>query len=480
MTIDVETTDVMSEAEALETAVSDVLPEAQLQVFNPVVAIVGRPNVGKSTLVNRIIGSRQAIVHDMPGVTRDRSYYDAEWQNRHFTLVDTGGLMPDEKEGFTRKVNHQVELALEEASVVVFIVDVLTGITDADESVMRKMRALKKPVILAVNKVDNKEAEMAATEFYSLGVDEYVCLSALHGNLGVGDLLDKVISYLPEQPEETHSDAIKIALIGRPNVGKSSILNQLLGEERTIVSDVAGTTRDAIHARLEDGDQPFILVDTAGIRKKKKVDYGVEMFSVDRSIRAIESADVTVMVLDATENTEAQAKPFITDQDKKLIEISNRSGNGLLLVVNKWDLVKNKESNTIKKVTEQVYREIPHAKFAPVLFISALNGQRVKTILSKTKEIVENCQRRVSTSVINDVINEALIYQPPSFIKNKQLSIKYATQAQVSPPTFLLFCNDAKLMKDSYKRYLENQIRSQFEFSGTPIFLVPRTRGDKA
>jgi GTP-binding protein len=449
----------------------------------PVVAVIGRPNVGKSTLVNRIIGSRKAIVDDVPGVTRDRSYYDAEWQGRAFTLVDTGGLMPDAdlaEHPFAELINRQVELALEESDLVVFLVDGQAGITPVDTDIAEQLRRSKKPVLLTVNKIDRKDQHDLAAEFYALALGEPLHLSALHGNVGVGDLLDAIINRLPVKPPEVQEEErIRIALVGRPNVGKSSILNALLGEERTIVSDISGTTRDAIDVPVMHNGQEFVLVDTAGIRKKGKVDYGIEMFSVDRSIRALREADVTVIVLDATENLNNQEASMITDQDKRLIEMSNEAGRALIIVVNKWDLIPDKTSKTADQFKKKLQRELPHAGFAPILFTSAVKGQRLTNIFELSRTVCENARRRVKTSLVNEVLTEAFTLSPPPPIKNKRLKILYATQASVAPPTFILFVNDAKLMKDSYRRYLEKKLRENFEFEGTPIVIVPRSREEK-
>lgn len=449
----------------------------------PTVAVIGRPNVGKSTFVNRIIGSRKAIVDDMPGVTRDRSYYEVEWQGREFVLVDTGGVMPDaekDEHPFADLINMQVDIALTEADLVIFLVDGQAGITSVDQDVAEQLRRSGKPVLLTVNKIDRFDQKALAAEFYELSLGEPHSLSALHGNLGVGDLLDEITKRLPVQAEdENASPAIRIALVGRPNVGKSSILNALLGEERSIVSDISGTTRDAINAPVVHDDREFVLVDTAGIRKKGKVDYGVEMFSVDRSIRALREADVTMMVLDATENRQSQTASMVTDQDKKIIEMSNESGRGLVLVVNKWDLIPDKTSNTVDQFKKKLYQELPHASFAPVLFTSAAKGQRLQNIYELAQTVHENANRRVKTSLVNEVMSEAFTLSPPAPIKNKRLKLLYATQVGVAPPTFILFVNDAKLMKDSYRRYLEKKLRENFEFGGTPIVIVPRSRDEK-
>lgn len=449
----------------------------------PVVAVIGRPNVGKSTLVNRIIGSRKAIVDDMPGVTRDRSYYDADWQGKAFTLVDTGGLMPDadtEEHPFAELINLQVDVAVAEADLIVFLVDGQAGITAVDEDIAEQLRRSGKPILLTVNKVDRYEQKDLAAEFYALSLGDPLSLSALHGNVGVGDMLDEIIKRLPVPAEDVQEDTrIHIALVGRPNVGKSSILNALLGEERSIVSDISGTTRDSLNVPVVHNDEEFVLVDTAGIRKKGKVDYGIEMFSVDRSIRAVREANVTVMVLDATENIQSQTASMVTDQDKKIIDMSNQSGKALVLTVNKWDLIPDKTSKTVEQYKKKLYQELPHATFAPVLFTSAAKGQRLSNIFDLAKTVNENANRRIKTSLVNEVMAEAFTLSPPSPIKQRRLKLLYATQVGVAPPTFIVFVNDAKLMKDSYRRYLEKKLRENFEFSGTPIVIVARSRDEK-
>lgn len=449
----------------------------------PIVAVIGRPNVGKSTLVNRIIGSRKTIVDDMPGVTRDRSYHDCEWQGKAFTLVDTGGVMPDadlEEHPFAELINTQVEVAVAEADLIVFLLDGQAGITAVDEEIAEQLRRSGKTILLTVNKIDRFEQKDLAAEFYALSLGDPHSLSALHGNVGVGDLLDEIIKKLPVPALDVQEDTrIHIALVGRPNVGKSSILNALLGEERSIVSDISGTTRDSLNVPVVHNDEEFVLVDTAGIRKKGKVDYGVEMFSVDRSIRAVREANVTVMVLDATENRQSQTASMVTDQDKKIIDMSNQTGNALVIAVNKWDLIPEKTSKTVETFKKKLYQELPHATFAPVLFTSAAKGQRLTNIYDLAKTVNENANRRIKTSLVNEVMAEAFTLSPPSPIKQRRLKLLYATQVGVAPPTFIVFVNDAKLMKDSYRRYLEKKLRENFDFSGSPVVIVPRSREEK-
>lgn len=449
----------------------------------PVVAVIGRPNVGKSTLVNRIIGSRKAIVDDMPGVTRDRSYYDSDWRGRAFTLIDTGGLMPDAdlaEHPFAELINLQVDLALAEADLVVFLVDGQAGITPMDQDIAEQLRRSGKPILLTVNKIDRGDQKPLAAEFYALSLGDPLLLSALHGNVGVGDMLDEIVNRFPAPKEAIEEDTrVRIALVGRPNVGKSSILNAILGEDRSIVSPISGTTRDSLDVPVMHNGQEFVLVDTAGIRKKGKVDYGVEMFSVDRSIRAVKDGHVTVMVLDATENMGNQAGCMVTDQDKKIIQMNNEAGRGLVLVINKWDLIPDKTSKTADQFKKKLYQEVPHATFAPLLFVSASKGQRLHHIFDLAQKVYENANRRVKTSLVNEVMAEAFTLSPPAPIKNRRLKLLYATQVSVGPPTFILFVNDAKLMKDSYRRYLEKRLRENFDFEGTPVVIVPRSRDEK-
>jgi len=439
----------------------------------PKIAIVGRPNVGKSTLVNRIIGARKAIVHDEPRVTRDRSYHLAEWCGQAFYLVDTGGLIPDSTDFFDERVNQQVDIAIQEADVIVFLLDGRDGLTALDEEVASKLRQSGKAVVVGVNKIDEPQQAGMLGEFYNLGLGDPVPVSAIYGYGGVGDLLDEVLALAPKANQDDNAwNPITFTLVGRPNVGKSSLLNQLLDEERSIVSDIPGTTRDAIEAPMWFEDQAFAMVDTAGVRRKSKVSYGVEMFSVDRSIGAMRQADVTVLVLDAVDG--------VTDQDKRLMEASNQSGCGLIIVINKWDLIENKSPKSAHDYQQTLLAEIPHALFAPMLFVSAKTGQRVTQILRQVKRVHENAQRRIRTNLVNQVINEALSLSPPPVVKNTTPKVLYATQAGVAPPTFVLFMNNPKLLSDSYKRYLEKKLRENFEFEGTPVKIVLRARSERA
>jgi GTP-binding protein len=437
----------------------------------PTVAIVGRPNVGKSTFVNRLIGGRHSIVDDLPGVTRDRIYFDVEWQNKAFTVIDTGGIIPGDEDDIMVSIFDQAKLACEEADKIIFLVDAHEGVNPVDYDIANILRQSGKPIFLAVNKCDNPETLMMTSDFYSLALSEPIGISALHGSGGVGDLLDVVTEDFEILEEDDEDKRIKIAIVGRPNAGKSSIVNALLNTDRVIVSDVSGTTRDSIDSFISYKDNDFIIVDTAGIRKKSKVDYGVEKFAVDRAIRSIRDCDVAVLVIDAKEG--------ISDQDKKISSIITESGKGLIVAINKWDLIEEKQSNTINKFEKQLAIDIPFLSFAPKIFISAVTKQRLGQIFEKTLEVYAQCTKRISTGLLNKVINEAYALNPPTSFKGKRLKIYYMTQAKVQPPTFVLFVNNEELLKDSYKRYLENKLREAFGFFGTPIRISVRERGGK-
>lgn len=437
----------------------------------PTVAIVGRPNVGKSTFVNRLIGARNSIVHDMPGVTRDRIYFDVEWQNKGFTVIDTGGIIPGDGDDIMVSIFDQARLACEEADKIIFLVDGKEGINPVDYDIANILRQSGKPIILAVNKCDNVESLMMTNDFYSLAVGDPVGISALHGSGGVGDLLDLVTDDFEVTEEEENDGKIRIAIVGRPNAGKSSIVNALLNTQRVIVSNISGTTRDSIDSYITYKDTEFVIVDTAGIRKKSKVDYGVEKFAVDRAIRSIRECDVAVLVIDANEG--------ISDQDKKISSIITESGKGIIVAINKWDLVEDKKSNTINKFEKELAKDIPFLSYAPKIFISALTKQRLGQIFDKSLEVYAQCVKRVSTGLLNKVINEAYALNPPTSFKGKRLKVLYTTQAAIQPPTFVLFVNNEDLLKDSYKRYLENKLREAFGFFGTPIRISVRERKDK-
>ena len=440
----------------------------------PIIAIVGRPNVGKSTFVNRLVGKRQSIVDDRPGVTRDRIYFDVEWQNRPFTVIDTGGIVPGDEDEIMLSIYDQAKIACEEADKIIFIVDGLEGVTPVDSDIANILRQSNKPIFLAVNKVDSHNQITMISDFYSLAIGEPIAISALHGSGGVGDLLEEITSDFEYDVEEDEDKTIKIAIVGRPNAGKSSIVNALLGENRVIVSDISGTTRDSIDSRLTYNEQEFVIIDTAGIRKKAKVDYGVEKFAVDRAIRSIRECDVALMVIDATE-----AINGISDQDKKIASIITDAGKGMVIAIDKWDLIEDKKSNTINKFEEKIAHEIPFLDYVPKIYISAVTHQRLNQIFTRVVEVQKERSKRVSTGLLNKVINEAYALNPPQTIRNKRLKIMYSTQAAIEPPTFILFANNEDLMKDHYERYMENKLREAFGFMGTPIKLSVRTRSEK-
>ena len=437
----------------------------------PTVAIVGRPNVGKSTFVNRLIGARNSIVHDMPGVTRDRIYFDVEWQNKGFTVIDTGGIIPGDGDDIMVSIFDQARLACEEADRIIFLVDGKDGINPVDYDIANILRQSGKPIFLAVNKCDNPDSLLMTSDFYALSVGNPIGISALHGSGGVGDLLDVVTEGFDVSEEEEKDGRIRIAIVGRPNAGKSSIVNSLLNTQRVIVSDVSGTTRDSIDSFITYNDKEFVIVDTAGIRKKSKVDYGVEKFAVDRAIRSIRECDVAVLVIDAKEG--------ISDQDKKISSIITESGKGIIVAINKWDLIEEKKANTINKFEQELAKDIPFLSYAPKIFISALTKQRLGQIFDKSLEVYEQCVKRVSTGLLNKVINEAYALNPPTSFKGKRLKVLYTTQAAIQPSTFVLFVNNEELLKDSYKRYLENKLREAFGFFGTPIRISVRERKEK-
>jgi GTP-binding protein len=433
----------------------------------PVVAIVGRPNVGKSTIFNRLVGERVAIVEDVPGVTRDRIYGKAEWLNRYFHVIDTGGIEVGPSDEILTQIRHQAELAIDEADVIILVVDSRSGVTDADMEVARMLNRTKKPIVLAVNKVDNPEMKTDIYDFYQLGVGDPFPVSGSHG-LGLGDLLDEVFKHLgPSGENESDEDVIRVAIIGRPNVGKSSLTNAILGEERVIVSDIAGTTRDAVDTPFERDGQKYILVDTAGMRKRGKVYESTEKYSVMRALKAIEDSDVVLAVINGEEG--------IIEQDKKIAGYAHEAGKGVIIIVNKWDAVE-KDDKTMHQFTLQIREEFKFLDYAPILFVSAKTKQRIHTILPKVNEVAEAHAMRIPTSVLNDLITDATVMTPPPSDKGKRLRINYATQAAVKPPTFILFVNDPELMHFSYERYIENKIREAFVFEGTPIRILTRKK----
>lgn len=433
----------------------------------PLVAIVGRPNVGKSTIINGLAQRRVSIVEDIPGVTRDRIYCDVRWLDREFTLIDTGGIeFKNQKDQIVGGIKQQAELAMEEADVILFVVDARTGITGDDEIIAGMMRKTGKPVVLCVNKVDSDNQEADVYEFYSLGLGDPLPVSAVN-HLGFGDLLDAISKDFPSVEVEESLDIIRTAIVGRPNVGKSTLVNALLGYERSLVADEMGTTRDAVDSLWKYKGKTFILVDTAGMRKKSKIDETVEKYSVIRSIRAIDNCDVAIFVLDAND--------MLTEQDKKIIGYIHEAGKGLILMVNKWDVIP-KETNTMVEVEKTIRDGLPFAPYVPMLFGSALTKQRIQRLGDMIYNVAEQQSMRVSTSVLNDLLEDAKIINPPPAHAGRVAKIYYMTQVGIRPPTFVMFVNDAKLIHFSYVRFIENKLREAFVFEGTPIRIVVRSK----
>lgn len=436
----------------------------------PLVAIVGRPNVGKSMLFNRLAGQRLSIVEDTPGVTRDRLYAECEWNGRKFDIVDTGGIEPNTDSEILLFMREQAQIAIDSANVIVLVTDIRTGVTAADKDVARMLKRSHKPVILAVNKADSTgEPDPVLYEFYSLGLGDPIPTSAVHGH-GTGDLLDECVKHFPPaEEEEEEADYIKVAVIGKPNVGKSSLINTILGEKRLIVSNMAGTTRDAVDTLVENSHGRYMFIDTAGIRRKSKVDERIEKFSVMRAQLAIERADVCVIMLDARDG--------VTDQDTKIAGLAHEAGKACIVVVNKWDLVE-KETGTMEKMRKDVMRDLSFMSYAPVLFISAMTGQRIERLFELVNFVNDQSSMRITTGMLNNVLADAQARVQPPTDKGRRLKIYYMTQTGIRPPNFVIFCNSRELFHFSYQRYIENQIRSVFGLEGTPIRIVIRQKGE--
>lgn len=425
-----------------------------------IVCIVGRPNVGKSTLFNRLVGHRIAITEDTPGVTRDRIYMEAEWLGNHFTLIDTGGLEPEKEDAIMSNIRKQADIAIDTADVILFVVDGLAGLTSTDREVANILRKSGKNVILVCNKIDTHKTPAEIYDFYELGLGEPIVVSGEQA-LGLGDLLDEVLTYFPEDKNtEEDQDAVKVTFIGKPNVGKSSLINYILGEERVIVTNIPGTTRDSIDSYFTYGENDYVLVDTAGLRKKKKIYENIERYSVVRTLAAVDRSDICILVIDATEG--------VTEQDTKIAGYAHDNGKAMIIAVNKWDLV-DKDGKTYKTFEKDLRETLGFMSYAPIIFISAKTGQRINKLLDLVNVVNNNYNLRISTGVLNDIINQAVLMNQPPSDKGRSLRIYYGTQVTVRPPKFVIFINDEELMHFSYQRYLENQIRSHFGFDGTPI-----------
>ena len=437
----------------------------------PLVAIVGRPNVGKSMLFNRLVGRRLSIVEDTPGVTRDRLYAECEWCGRKFDMVDTGGIEPTTDSEILLYMREQAQIAINSATVIVLVTDIRTGVTAADKDVANMLLRSRKPVVLAVNKADSTGAEDPAIyEFYSLGLGDPIAVSAVHGH-GTGDLLDECLKHFPPAEEEDEEDdCIKVAVIGKPNVGKSSLINRILGEKRLIVSDIAGTTRDAVDTMFENGQGRYMFIDTAGIRRKSKVDEKIEKFSVMRSQLAVERADVCIIMIDARDG--------VTEQDTKIAGLAHESGKACIVAVNKWDLV-DKETGTMEKMRKDIMRDLSFMSYAPIIFISAVTGQRTEKLFELINFVNDQSNMRISTGMLNNVLADAQARVQPPTDKGRRLKIYYMTQTGIKPPNFVIFCNSRELFHFSYQRYIENQLRTVFGLEGTPIRIVIRQKGDK-
>ena len=439
--------------------------------MKPLIAIVGRPNVGKSMLFNKLVGQRLSIVEDTPGVTRDRLYAEAEWRNRKFDLVDTGGIEPSADSQILAFMRQQAEIAIQNATVILFLCDIKTGLTASDQEVANMLLRARKPVVLAVNKMDQVgHTNPDIYEFYNLGLGDPIPVSAVHGH-GTGDLLDACFAHFPpEEEEEVEDGVIRVALIGKPNVGKSSLVNRILGEERVIVSDMAGTTRDAVDSYFENQKGKYCFIDTAGMRKKSKVDDRIEKFSVLRSTMAIERCDVCLILIDANEG--------VTEQDTKVAGLAHEAGKACIIVVNKWDAVE-KDDKTMDRMRQDVRRDLSYMAYAPIVFISALTGQRVDRLFELITYVNNQSSMRITTGMLNNILEDATARVQPPTDKGRRLKIYYMTQVGVKPPHFVIFCNDARLFHFSYQRYLENQIRAVFGLTGTPVKITIRQKGDK-
>lgn len=439
--------------------------------MKPLIAIVGRPNVGKSMLFNKLVGQRLSIVEDTPGVTRDRLYAEAEWRNRKFDLVDTGGIEPSADSQILAFMRQQAEIAIQHATVILFVCDIKTGLTASDQEVANMLLRSQKPVVLAVNKMDQVGiTNPDIYEFYNLGLGDPIAVSAVHGH-GTGDLLDACMEYFPpEDGEEEEDDVIKVAIIGKPNVGKSSLVNRILGEQRVIVSDMAGTTRDAVDSYFENQKGKYLFIDTAGMRKKSKVDDRIEKFSVLRATMAIERADVCLILVDANEG--------VTEQDTKVAGLAHEAGKACIIVVNKWDAIE-KDDKTMDRMRQDIRRDLSYMTYAPIVFISALTGQRVDRLFDLINYVNDQASLRITTGMLNTVLADATARVQPPTDKGRRLKIYYMTQIGIKPPHFVCFCNDAKLFHFSYQRYLENQIRSTFGLEGTPVRLTIRQKSDR-
>ncbi len=437
----------------------------------PIVAIVGRPNVGKSTLFNALAGEQISIVKDYPGITRDRIYADTTWLDRAFTIIDTGGIEPDSGDVILKSMREQAQIAIDTADVIIFLVDVRQGLVDSDFKVADMLRRSQKPVVLTVNKVDNfKSLEADVYEFYNLGLGDPIAISSSNKQ-GFGDLLDEVSKHFPPEEAEAEADERpRIAIVGKPNVGKSSLINKLVGENRCIVSDIAGTTRDAIDTVVEHDGKEYIFVDTAGLRRKNKIKEDLEKYMIVRTVSAVEKADVVILMIDAVEG--------ISEQDAKIIGIAHERGRGIIIVVNKWDAIE-KDDKTMYKYRDKIVQTLSFVPYAEILYISALTGQRLNKIFESIEVVIQNQNLRVKTGVLNEIMSEAVVLQQPPTDKGKRLKLYYITQVSVKPPTFVIFCNDKELFHFSYQRYIENRIRDAFGFSGTSIRLLIRERSEK-